>query len=120
MFAANSYSIHTATDADADALNALAARNGHAPLTGQVLIGQTNSGQTAAVSLDDGTLIADPGAAHVAATVRARAIGTWAHASAPQLRDRMLAGLPTWYRAVSTPVAEQTPDTDHQPATAVA
>ncbi len=42
---------------------------------GQVLIGQNISGQTAAVSLDDGTLIADPGAAHAAATVRARAIG---------------------------------------------
>jgi hypothetical protein len=120
MFAANSYSIHTATDADAEVLNSLAARNERAPLTGEVLIGQTVNGQTAALSLDNGTAIVDPGAAHVAATLRARAIGTWAHASAPQLRDRMLAGLPTWYRAVSTPVNQPTADTERQPEPAVA
>jgi hypothetical protein len=118
MFAANSYSIRTATAADAETLNALATRNANAPLTGQVLIGQTNSGQTAALSLDTGSMIADPGAGHVAATLRARAVGTWAQASTPQLRDRMLAGLPAWYRAVSTPVAQQTPDTDREPAIA--
>jgi hypothetical protein len=118
MFAANSYSIHTATPADAEALNALADRTAHAPLTGQVLIGQTSSGQIAALSLEDGTVIADPGAEHVAANLRVRAVGTWAQASSPQLRERMLAGLPAWYRAVATPVTEQTPDSDRQPALA--
>jgi len=120
MFAANTYAIYTATDADADTLNALAARNAHAPLSGRVLIGQTNSGQTAALSLDDGTAIADPGAEHVAANLRIRAVGVWTQASAPQLRDRMLSGLPAWYRAVSTPVTQQTTDTERQPEPAFA
>ena len=119
MFAANTYPIYTATDADTEALNALAARNGRTPLTGRVLVGQTNDG-TAALSLEDGTVIADPGAAHLAANLRIRAMGIWTEMSGLSLHDRMLAGLPAWYRAVATPVAEQTPSTEkqHEPALA--
>jgi hypothetical protein len=117
MFAANSYNIHTTTDADTTTLNALAARNRRQPLNTPALIGHTNNGNTAALSLTDGAAISDPGAEHVAANLRVRAIGTWTQISAPQLRERMLSGLPAWYRAVATPV---TPTSDHQPEPALA
>ena len=120
MFAANTYPIHTATEADSDTINALAARNGHAPLTGRVLLGRTPTGQIAALSLTDGTVIADPGAEHLASNLRIRAISVWTQMSGQTLRERLLAGLPTWYRAVATPVAQDTQNTDRQPEPAVA
>jgi hypothetical protein len=118
MFPADTFNIHTATTADTDTLNELAARNNQQPLTGHILIGHTNTGKTAALSLDNGTAIADPGAEPVAANLRVRAIGTWTQTSAPQLRDRMLSGLPAWYRAVSIPVTAQTTEPEREPALA--
>jgi hypothetical protein len=55
----------------------------------------------AAVSLADNRAIADPFSptAHLVATMRVRAQGLHAVEHMPSLRDRLLAGLPTSYRA---------------------
>jgi hypothetical protein len=103
MFAANTYRIRPATDEDTDALRSLAARNSQQPLEGSVLIGEIDGIESAALSLDDGRVIADctPRADHLVSNMRIRAVGIWANSATPSLRDRLLAGLPVWYRAVS-------------------
>jgi hypothetical protein len=110
MFAANTYRIRLATEQDTDTLRRLAERNAERPLEGQVLIGEIDAVATAALSLSDGRVIADssPRTAHLVANLRARAISAWAYAATPSLNERLLAGLPAWYRAtvVETYAAE--------------
>jgi hypothetical protein len=36
------------------------------------------------------------------ANLRVRAVSIWAHDTTPSLRERLLADLPAWYRAVAT------------------
>lgn len=121
MFAANTYSIRPATSDDADALGSLAERNARQPLTGPVLIGATPAGDAAAISLEDGRAIGDPHTDHLVANLRTRAAAVRAHDATPATRDRMLAGLPAWLHAVSTPVSEPaTADTEQEPALATA
>jgi hypothetical protein len=106
MFAANTYRIHTATDEDAATLNQLAWRNAEEPLEAPVLIGESD-GTVAALSLSDGRVIAEPSSRrdHLIANLRIRAITMRAHETSPELRERLLAGLPAWYRAVAIPTA---------------
>ena len=101
MYAANSYVIRLATDADTAALGHLAGLDGNAPLEGEVLIGELHGDPVAALSLSDGRSISDPfrPTAHLLATMRVRARGLEAVAHMPSLRERLLAGLPTTYRA---------------------
>ena len=101
MYAANSYVIRIATDADAAALSDLAAIDGNAPLEGEVLVGELHGDPVAALSLGDGRSISDPfrPTAHLLATMRVRARGLHAVEQMPSLRDRLIAGLPTSYRA---------------------
>ena len=105
MFATNTYRIHLATDQDADILRDLALRTEQRPLEGRVLIGELDGTSAAALSLSDGRVIADDarGVDHLVANLRIRAISMWAHDETPDLRERMLSGLPAWYRAVAVP-----------------
>jgi hypothetical protein len=101
MFAANTYRIRFAAEQDAETLRALAERNCERPLEGGVLIGEIDGIASAALSLSDGRVIADssPRAGHLVANLRSRASAMWAHAATPALNERLLAGLPAWYRA---------------------
>ena len=101
MYAANSYVIRIATQSDAEALNRLAAMDGRAPLEGTILLGELHGDAVAAISLEDDRSISDPfrPTAHLLATMRVRARGLHAVEHMPSLRDRLIAGLPTTYRA---------------------
>jgi hypothetical protein len=100
MYAANSYVIRRATDADDVALTRLAALDSQPRLRGSILIGELDGEPVAALSLADDRAIADPfrPTAHLVASMRVRARGLHAVEHMPSLRDRLLAGLPTSYR----------------------
>ncbi len=108
MFSANTYRIRIAAAADEDTI----AGWGSGPLSGRVLVGEIAGVPAAAMSLSDGQSASDPaqGTDHLLANMRVRAVSMVAHAAAPSLRDRALAGLPVWYRAVASDVAASTAD----------
>ena len=60
MLSANSYVIREARTGDASSVARLAQLDGQPPLSGRVLIGEIDGIPAAAVSLDDGRLVADP------------------------------------------------------------
>ena len=68
---------------------------------GSILVGELDGAPVVALSLDDDRAISDPFSptGHLLATMRVRARGVRAVAHMPSLRDRLLAGLPTIYRA---------------------
>jgi hypothetical protein len=101
MYAANSHVLRLANEADAPDLNRLAALDSQAPLTGSILIGELHGEPAAALSLTDDRIVADPfrPTAQLLAAMRRRAHGLHAVEHMPSLRDRLLAGLPTSYRA---------------------
>jgi hypothetical protein len=102
MIAANNtYRIRIATADDTETLRRLAEEHSTAPLDGCVMIGEIDGVAAAALSLSDGRAIAgdSPRVGHLLATMRLRAIGAGAYAARPPLNERLLAGLPTWYRA---------------------
>jgi hypothetical protein len=101
MYGANSYVIRLATDADAEALDRLAAIDGTSPLEGEILVGELHGDPVAALSLSTDRSISDPfrPTAHLLATMRVRSRGLQAVAHMPSLRERLIAGLPTTYRA---------------------
>jgi hypothetical protein len=103
MYAANSYVLRLATDADAPMLSRLADLDGKAPLEGSVLIGELHGEPVAALSLRDDRIVADPfkPTAHLLATMRRRAYGLRAVEEMPSLRERLIAGMPLAYRARS-------------------
>jgi hypothetical protein len=96
MIAANAYHIRFATRADADTLKRLAEGDSKQPLVGRVLVGEIDGTPAAAVSLDDGRLIADSsrGTDRLVATLRMRAGAVRAFEATPSLRERLLAALP--------------------------
>ena len=96
MYAANSYVMRLATDADAETLRRLADLDSQNPLEGQILIGELHGEPVAALSLADDRAIADPfrPTAPLVATMRVRARGLKAVQDMPSLRERLLAGLP--------------------------
>jgi hypothetical protein len=100
MYAANSYVIRCATEADAEALTRRASLDSQSPLEGSTLIGELHGEPVAALSLADDRAIADPfrPTAQLVAAMRVRAGGLRAVEHTPSLRDRLLAGLPTNYR----------------------
>jgi hypothetical protein len=101
MHAASNYVIRMATDEDEDDLARLAAVDSSRPLEGSILVGELDGAPVVALSLDDDRAICDPFSptGHLLATMRVRARGVRAVAHMPSLRDRLLAGLPTIYRA---------------------
>lgn len=112
MFASKTYCIRLATDQDRDALDRLTERNAQRPLAGRVLIGQLDGAEAAALSLSDGRVVADssPRCAHLVANLRVRAGSILAYEATPSLRERLLAGLPVWYRAVAVADSGSTAD----------
>jgi hypothetical protein len=113
MFAANTYRIRIATDEDTDTLRRLAEEHSEQPLAGPVLIGEIEGVGAAALSLADGRVTADqsPRIDHLVANLRIRAVSIWTHDATPSLNERLLAGLPAWYRA--TAVRSSAPGGDH-------
>jgi hypothetical protein len=59
MFPANMYVVRRAHDDDAGALQRLAALDGRAPLSGDILVAQKDGVIAAAISLDDGRTLTD-------------------------------------------------------------
>ena len=103
MYAANSYVLRLANEADAPDLARLAALDSQAPLTGSILIGELHGEPVAALSLRDDRTIADPfkPTGPLLATMRRRAYGMRAVEEMPSLRERLIAGLPLTYRTNS-------------------
>jgi hypothetical protein len=60
MYAADSYNIRKATEADESALHRLAELDSQRPLSGPALVAEIGGSPAAAISLTDGRLIADP------------------------------------------------------------
>jgi hypothetical protein len=106
MFGVNAYRIRPATEDDAETLRRLAELNSHEPLAGRVLIGQYN-GTTAALSLADGRVLAEPSrhTDHLVANLRMRADALRAYEATPALRDRLIAALPAWHDAAAIAAA---------------
>ena len=114
MFAANTYRIRLVDGGDADALRSLADRNSQQPLVGRVLIGEIDGVGAAALSLSDGRIVADasPRIGHLVANLQVRAAALRAFESTPSLHDRLLAGLPAWYRALATATSAAAADAE--------
>jgi len=60
MVPAHTYVVRQATPSDEAALERIAALDGQRPLSGPVLIGEIDGKPAAAVSIDDGRVVADP------------------------------------------------------------
>jgi hypothetical protein len=95
MFPADRYVIRLATSDDATALSRLAAADSQRPLTGRTLVGELHGAPAAALSLDDGRMVADPmqPTAPLAAHLRMRAGALSAHERTPAVRERLLAAI---------------------------
>ena len=60
MVPANTYVLRLATPSDDSALERIAGLDGQRPLAGSVLLGEIDGKPAAAVSMDDGRVVADP------------------------------------------------------------
>lgn len=102
MLATNAYHIRFATAADADTLTRLAERDSQGPLAGRVLIGRYD-GTAAALSLDDGRVIADRSAHgnQLVAALRIRAGAIEAFEATPSLADRLRAAFASYNRGAT-------------------
>jgi hypothetical protein len=91
MFPSTTYLIRGARVNDAEALERLAALDSQRPLRGRILVGEIDGRLAAALSLDEGRLIADPFVAtdSLAAHLRIRARGVRAAEQHPDVRDRI-------------------------------
>ena len=95
MLPANRYVIRRSTAADEAELHRLADLDSQRPLTGPVLLGMLEGRPAAAISIEDGRLIANPLAptADLAVHLRTRARAAVALERTPSLRERLLAGI---------------------------
>jgi hypothetical protein len=95
MIHPNLYAIRRATDADGEAVRRVAALDSQRPVTGQVLVGEIDGAIAAAISIDDGRVVADPfvPTASLVALLRQRAAGAVAVRREPSLRHRIRAAL---------------------------
>ena len=93
MFAANLYPVRFATEDDAGTLKRLAERDSQQPLDGRVLVGHLDGRPAAALSLDDGRVIADRSRRtdRLVAFMRMRAGAIRAYEATPSLADRLRA-----------------------------
>jgi hypothetical protein len=94
MFAANSYVIRHATLSDRDAIHRIARLDTQRPLSGQVLIGEIGGVAAAAISLEDGRVVADPfmRTANLTPLLRVRYRAHRSRLETPSLVDRLRAG----------------------------
>jgi hypothetical protein len=116
MYASNTHHIRLATDADAESLSRLADLTSQRPLAGRVLIAQVDGKTVAAVSVDDGRTMADPGCfiGYLLPCLRARAQALIAYETEPSLPARMIAAIPESYRPRVTKQTE--PVSTREPA----
>jgi hypothetical protein len=91
MYPTNAYVIRQATDADTVALWRLAELDGQRPFDGPALIGEIHGTPAAAISVDEGRVVADPFQPTDVLTqlLRMRLAALRAHSRAPSLRDRL-------------------------------
>jgi hypothetical protein len=93
MLPASTYVVRQATASDEATLERIAALDGQRPLSGSVLLGEIDGKPAAAVSIDDGRVIADPfqltAQLVLVITMRRRALR--AYAEEPSLPARMQA-----------------------------
>jgi hypothetical protein len=111
MFAANTYDIHLATEADDGSLSRLADLDSGRPLQRPILIGRIGGEPAAAMSLADGQIVTDPKRRtdHLVACLRVRADALHAYEANPSLRGRMLAAVSVGNDASETGADERTP-----------
>ena len=90
MFAANTYVIRHHAGADR-----LAELDSQRPLTGPALVGEIDGRPAAAISLDDGRVVADPfqHTAQLVALLRMRARALTAAGREPSVRERLRAAV---------------------------
>lgn len=95
MFPANAHIIRTASDSDGHGLRRLAELDSQRPLGGHILIGEIGGRPAAALSLNDGRVVADPfqHTAQLTQSLRLRAAALQAAAKTPSVRDRILSGV---------------------------
>ena len=95
MFPANAYVIRQATDQDEKVLERLAGLDGQKPLSGGALIGEIDGTPAAAVSLEDGRIVADPFkfTAQLVPVLMMRRRSLQAFYERPSLPARLRAGL---------------------------
>jgi hypothetical protein len=97
MFPANAYVIRQATIDDQDVLQRLAGLDSQRPLSGPALIGEIDGTPSAAISMADGRVVADPFklTAHLVPVLMMRRRSLQAFAARPSLPARLKAGLAT-------------------------
>ncbi|HEX6459423.1 MAG TPA: hypothetical protein VF032_10950 [Thermoleophilaceae bacterium] len=95
MFPANAHTIRPAIAGDSYGLRRLAELDSQRPLGGHILIGEIDARPAAAISLNDGRVVADPfqHTAQLTQLLRMRAAALQAVAKTPALRERILAGV---------------------------
>jgi hypothetical protein len=95
MYPGNYYVIRQATPEDEPALRRLAELDSQRPLSGPALIAEIDGGAAAALSLNDGRVIADPfeRTTVLRQLLRIRAGALDAHARTPSLADRIRAAM---------------------------
>jgi hypothetical protein len=95
MFPANAHTIRPATKEDLRSLHELAQLDSQRPLGGRILIGEIDGRPAAAISLNDGRVVADPFQRTVQLTqsLRLRAASIQAVSETPSLRDRIRNGV---------------------------
>ena len=118
MFSATAFQITAATAENTDDVRALAERNSQDPITGRTLVGWIDGVASAAISVDDGRVVADSSdrADQLAAHLRMRAAAARAYEATPSLSERMLAGLPARYRIGVVPAPKPTAADEYAPA----
>ena len=96
MFDTNTDHIRFATEEDADTLRSLAERASQQPLGGRVLIGDIDGTPAAALSLEDGRVLAESShrTARLVVALRLRAGAIRAYEATPSLRERLVRALP--------------------------
>jgi hypothetical protein len=101
MLPANRFAIRHSTAADDAELRRLADVDSQRPLTGSILVGLLEGRPAAAISLEDGRVIADPLArtAELAVHLRMRAGAQASFERTPSLPQRLLAGIDPRFRA---------------------
>src|SRR4051812_23299589 len=95
MFAADTYVIRLAGDADEAQLERIAQLDSAAPLEHPILIGEIDGRVAAAIDLDSGRAIADPfvRSSNLLAHLRVRAAGLEAAMRTPDVADRIRAAM---------------------------
>lgn len=98
MFETNTDHIRFATEEDADTLRSLAERASQQPLGGRVLIGELDGTPAAALSLQDGRVLAESShrTARLVVALRLRAGTIRAYEATPSLRERLVKALPPY------------------------